>query len=153
MTIDVRLAETDADRRASWSIREQVFIGEQGIEEAIERDGLDELAWHFVAWEGDTPCGTARVLGVDDEHRLVSASGAAIVKIGRMAVLPAWRRRGIGRRLLDCAIDFARAHGARRAELSAQEYVVAFYEAAGFAVSGAAYVEAGIPHRHMTRTL
>ncbi len=153
MTIDVRLAETDADRLASWNVREQVFIGEQGIDEAIERDGLDGLAWHFVAWEADTPCGTARVLGVDHEHRLVAAAGATVVKIGRMAVLPAWRRRGIGRRLLDYAIDFARTSGAKRAELSAQEYVVAFYEAAGFAASGAPYEEAGIPHRHMTRTL
>jgi predicted GNAT family N-acyltransferase len=153
MTIAVRLAENAADRLASWKIREQVFIGEQRIAEAIERDGLDDVAWHFIAWDGVAACGTARVLGVDDDDRIIAPAGARVVKIGRMAVLATERRRGIGRRLLDAALDFARTNGAEQAELSAQEYVVGFYERAGFTVSGDRYDEAGIPHRHMSRRL
>ena len=151
--IDVRLAESSAERRASWKIRERVFIGEQAIAEAIERDGFDEIAWHFVAWDGPSACGTARVLGLGEEHAIVSPDGAEVVKIGRMAVLPELRRHGIGRLLLDAALDLARARGAARAELSAQEYVVPFYERAGFIVSGERYEEAGIPHRWMSRQL
>ena len=151
MTIEVRLAESAADRRASWKIRERVFIGEQQIAEAIERDGLDELAWHFVAWDGSAACGTARVFGLDGDHRPIAPSGAKVIKIGRMAVLPEQRRHGIGRLLLDAAIDHARAHGIDTAELSAQEYVVPFYERAGFVASGDRYEEAGIPHRWMSR--
>jgi len=153
MNIVVRVAESTADRDACWRIREQVFIGEQGIAEAIERDGLDDLAWHLVARDGDTAVGTARVIGLDAEHRPAPPGAARIAKIGRMAVLPPQRRRGIGRRLLDGALELAQRHGLVRAELSAQQYVVAFYERAGFCAEGEPYLEAGIPHRRMSLEL
>ena len=153
MSVVVRRAESGEERLAAWRIRQRVFIGEQGIAEAIERDGLDDLAWHFVAWEDETAVGTARVVGLDGCNRPVPPAGAAAVKIGRMAVLPSKRRLGIGRQLLDAALEVAREKGLCRAELSAQEYVVAFYEQAGFRVEGDPYVEAGIPHRRMSRDL
>ncbi len=153
MTVVVRTAESPEERLAAWRIRERVFIDEQGIAEAIERDGLDDIAWHFVAWDGETAVGTARVIGLDVCHRPVPPAGAAVVKIGRMAVLPSKRRLGIGRRLLDAALALAREKALHRVELSAQEYVVGFYERAGFRVEGDPYVEAGIPHRRMSREL
>jgi len=70
-----------------------------------------------------------------------------------MAVLPTKRRLGIGRQLLAAALELARHHGIARAELSAQEYVVPFYERAGFRTEGKRYEEAGIPHRRMSRPL
>src|SRR5262249_47292899 len=111
MSVVVRTAETPAERLAAWRIRERVFIGEQGIAEAIERDGLDDIAWHLVAWESDTAVGTARVVGIDGRNRPVPSAAATAVKIGRMAVLPSRRRLGIGRRLLDAALDLARQKG------------------------------------------
>ena len=153
MSVVIRIAESGADRLASWRVRERVFIAEQGIAEAVERDGFDDIAWHLVAWEGEEPVGTARVVGLDAEHRFVPPERAAAVKIGRMAVLPAKRRRGIGRQLLDRALQLARRHGITRAELSAQEYVVPFYERGGFHSEGERYEEAGIPHRRMSRAL
>jgi predicted GNAT family N-acyltransferase len=153
MSVVVRTAESREERLAAWRIRERVFIDEQGIAEAIERDGLDDIAWHFVAWDGETAVGTARVIGLDGCNRPVSPAGAAAVKIGRMAVLPSKRRLGIGRRLLDAALELARQKALPRAELSAQEWVVGFYERAGFRVEGDPYVEAGIPHRRMSRAL
>ena len=149
----VRLAESAEDRLASWTVREQVFVREQGIDESLERDDLDELAWHFVAWVDAAAVGTARVFGLDAEHRPVRPTSARVAKIGRMAVLPYKRRLGIGRTLLDAAIEHARLHDVVRAELSAQEYVVPFYEQAGFRVEGDVYLEAGIAHRHMVRRL
>jgi predicted GNAT family N-acyltransferase len=153
MSVVIRSAATAADRLASWRLRELVFIGEQGISEDVERDGLDDLAWHLVAWDGEEPVGTARVLGLDAEHRPVPPEQAAIAKIGRMAVLATKRRLGIGRRLLGAALELARRHGIARAELSAQEYVVPFYERAGFRAEGERYEEAGIPHRRMSYSL
>jgi predicted GNAT family N-acyltransferase len=153
VNVVIRSAATAADRLASWRLRELVFIGEQGISEDVERDGLDDLAWHLVAWDGEEPVGTARVLGLDAEHRLVRPEQAAVAKIGRMAVLPTKRRLGIGRQLLDAALELARRHGIARAELSAQEYVVPFYERAGFRAEGERYEEAGIPHRRMSCSL
>jgi ElaA protein len=153
VSLVVRVAESPTERLASWGLREQVFIDEQGIAESIERDGLDDVACHLVAWDGAEAVGTARILGLDAEHRPVPLEQAVVVKIGRMAVRPVNRRCGIGRRLLDAALDLARRRGIERAELSAQEYVVSFYERAGFRCEGGIYEEAGIPHRQMTRAL
>ena len=153
MNVVIRVAESAVDRFASWSLRERVFIAEQGIAEAIERDGLDDVARHLVAWEATEPVGTARIIGLDGEHRPVAFDSATVAKIGRMAVLPAKRGLGIGRRLLDAALELARRQGIARAELSAQAYVVPFYERAGFCVEGERYEEAGIFHRKMSRSL
>ena len=153
MSVTIRIAESAADRLACWRIRQRVFIDEQGIGEDVERDGFDDVAWHLAAWDGDTAIGTARVLGLDRAHRVVRPMRGTIAKIGRMAVLPAERRRGIGRRLLEAALDLARREGIGRAELSAQEYVVPFYLRAGFRVEGERYEEAGIAHRRMGREL
>ncbi len=153
MSAVVRVAESPVERLASWGLRQQVFIDGQGIAESIERDGLDDIACHLIAWDGGEAVGTARLLGIDAEHRAVPLERAVVVKIGRMAVRPVNRRCGIGRRLLDAALELARGRGIERAELSAQEYVVSFYEHAGFHCEGGVYEEAGIPHRRMTRAL
>ena len=153
MSAVVQLVESPEDRVASWTIRERVFIREQGIDKSLERDHLDEIAWHFLARVEGVPVGTARVFGLDADHRPIPPSGAPVVKIGRMAVLPDTRRRGVGRALLDFVVSLAKRRGAVRAELSAQEYVVPFYERAGFIAEGDAYAEAGIRHRRMARGL
>jgi predicted GNAT family N-acyltransferase len=153
VSVTIRIADCAADRLACWRIRERVFIEEQRIAEDVERDGLDDIAWHLAAWDGDQAVGTVRVLGIDAEQRVVRPARGTIAKIGRMAVLPSDRRRGIGRRLLEAALDLARREGIERAELSAQEYVVPFYARAGFRIEGEAYEEASIPHRKMSREL
>lgn len=131
---------------ASWAeredilrdIRRQVFVEEQEIPRELEWDGLDEEATHFLALdEAGTGIGTARFL----------PSG----QIGRMAVLPPHRGHGVGRMLLDAAVEHGRANGYYGVFLHAQEYVSAFYDKAGFAVAGSPFVEAGIPHVKMTR--
>jgi predicted GNAT family N-acyltransferase len=153
VSIVVRCAESAADRLDAWRIRERVFLREQGIDEQLERDGLDDVAWHLVAWDDGAAVGTARVLGLDDDGRPILPETARVAKIGRMAVLPEKRRLGIGRQLLEAALDLCRRHGFERAELSAQEYVAPFYERAGFRSEGQGYLEAGIPHRHMSRPI
>ena len=128
----------DAARLAE--VRRVVFIGEQGVPEAMEWDEYDAVSDHWLALAEDgTPIGCARLL--PDGH------------IGRMAVLPAWRGRGIGRALLAAVTSAARARGVRTLRLSAQTHAVAFYTRAGFAAEGDEYEEAGIPHVAMRRDL
>jgi predicted GNAT family N-acyltransferase len=70
-----------------------------------------------------------------------------------MAVLPAWRGRGVGRALLATVLEFARARGHRVARLSAQTQAADFYRRAGFVAVGDPYEEAGIPHVAMEKIL
>ena len=128
----------DAGRLSA--IRRAVFIEEQGVPEALEWDADDAGALHLLATRADgTPIGCARLL--PDGH------------IGRMAVLPAWRGRGVGRALLAAAIRLARAQGHAAILLSAQTHAAEFYADAGFTVVGDPYEEAGIPHIAMQKCL
>jgi len=125
------------------AIRTQVFIQEQNVPENLEWDGEDAQATHILAWDkAGQAIGTARLLLHD-----------TLAHIGRMAVLPQWRRQGVGSALLACAIDAARSRGARTAFLNAQTTAVPFYLRAGFAVEGQEFLDAGIPHLCMTRSL
>jgi len=121
-------------------LRRTVFIDEQGVPEALEWDADDAGATHLLALtEAGQAIGCARLL--PDGH------------IGRMAVLPTWRGRGVGRALLAAAVEAARLHGHTMLRLSAQTHAADFYVGAGFVAIGAEYEEAGIPHVAMRMPL
>ncbi|WP_447971941.1 GNAT family N-acetyltransferase [Nitrospira sp. Kam-Ns4a] len=121
-------------------IREAVFIQEQGVPVELEWDGLDPSCVHALVRSPEgTPIGTARM----------RPDG----KIGRMAVRPAWRRRGVGTALLDALLREAGRRGLVEVTLDAQTRAIGFYRKRGFAATGAVFLDAGIPHRTMHRTL
>lgn len=132
------LREVDWQHEATrlGAVRRQVFIVEQGVPEALEWDEHDSVSQHWLALdENETPIGCARLL--PDGH------------VGRMAVVSAWRGRGVGTALLKAAIDAAQRNRCACLRLSAQCHAVGFYRRAGFTTRGAVYPEAGIPHQAM----
>lgn len=67
------------------------------------------------------------------------ASNAHVLMVKGLAVAPAARRRGLGRRLMDAAVREATARGARRLTLrvfAPNEAARRLYEACGFEVEG-----------------
>jgi|TARA_B110000196_G_C21068390_1_gene626148 predicted GNAT family N-acyltransferase len=137
---DIREAGWETDGDVLQDIRRRVFIIEQHVPKDEEWDGQDEKGWHFIATEkDDVPIGTARLL----------PSG----QIGRMAVLEEYRRHGVGRALLEQAIEKARHLGMQDLFLHVQLHALHFYEAVGFSLEGEEFIEAGIAHRKMTLVL
>ncbi len=140
MTAQVRIvpARWPEDAEALRAVRRPVFVVEQGVEETLEWDGRDAEADHLLALdEGQRPLGTVRL----------ERDG----KIGRMAVLAPRRGTGIGSRLLRGALARARERGLERVYLHAQEHALTFYHRHGFVSEGPRFLEAGIPHYHMSR--
>ena len=131
----IKLLSWDEARSYASPIRFTVFCEEQGVPRAIELDEQDSASIHAVVFDGKTPVATGRLL--PDGH------------IGRMAVLKAWRNRGLGGLMLRKLIERAKARGDREVALSAQVHAVAFYRAHGFAEEGSEYLEAGIRHQAM----
>jgi predicted GNAT family N-acyltransferase len=126
------------------AIRHQVFQQEQGVAEDQEFDGLDETASHLLAYLDKMPIGTLRIRQLDPET----------VKIERLAVLKSARGLGIGRQLMEKAIDLVAANPNRQKILiHAQVYIQELYEKLGFEVSGDRFDEAGIPHVKMIKRL
>jgi predicted GNAT family N-acyltransferase len=140
--VDVDLVTNERQREQAFEIRRRVFQDEQGVSADEEFDADDERATHVLAVAGDTPVGTGRIVFHAD-----------YAKIGRMAVLQAWRRRGVGREVIDALTRVAVDRGVARLILHAQVQAIPFYTALGFHIVGDEFVEAGIPHRRMERTV
>jgi len=138
-TITISLGDWTALRADAGRIRVAVFVEEQGIPIELEWDAADASSLHAVAYDGESPVGTGRLLA--DAH------------IGRMAVLPGHRRGGLGGMILEALVAEAAARGHPEVELSAQVYVRAFYERHGFVAFGPVYDDAGIAHQSMRRVL
>lgn len=125
---------------AAGKVRETVFVAEQGVPAEMEYDRWDPNSLHALArGPAGEAVGTGRLL--PDGH------------IGRMAVLQGWRNRGVGTMLLLHLMDAARRRGIERLALNAQLSAEAFYRRFGYAREGAEFMDAGIPHVRMTRTL
>ena len=136
----ILIADWAHDQARLSRVRRAVFIDEQGVPEDMEWDTDDAGAVHLLAVDGaGQAIGCARLL--PDGH------------VGRMAVLPAWRGRGVGRALLAAVLDMAQARGHTTLRLSAQTHATGFYERAGFVALGREYEEAGIPHLAMQKNL
>ena len=82
----------------------------------------------FCAVEGDAVVGEIMLLPELNENRLI---------IDSFHVSRAFRRRGIGRRLVETAADYARGHGASAlyASCCSAEETIDFYKAMGFRLS------------------
>lgn len=121
-------------------VRRKVFIEEQGIDPALEWDAQDATAVFAIALDAqDQVIGTGRLLSTG--------------KIGRMAVLPEFRRQGVGTALLLHLLMLAKQHGLQQVMLAAQQSVTGFYLKQGFTTVGPPHVEVGIPHQNMQRAL
>ncbi len=149
---NIRIRKTDwtHDAPGLAAIRRTVFIEEQHVPEDMEWDGQDAASTHFIA---DDPL--ADPAAKDPIHG--STVGCVRLlptgQISRLSVLENRRTEGVGRALLDAAINEARTRNLREVFLHAQTHATSFYEAAGFSVDGGIFMEAGIPHRLMVKTL
>jgi len=131
---------------AAFAVRFPVFVQEQRVpaeEEIDEHDRTDAEARHALVRDRDEPVATGRYYRLD----------GTTAQVGRMAVLPEYRRRRIGRQLLDALVDDARQRGFARVALNAQDHAVAFYAKAGFTPFGETLVECDILHQPMELAL
>lgn len=148
--IVVRAVADEAELFQALAIREIVFIEEQGVPQALERDADDDVAYHVLAFGGGHALATGRL--VEDAQPPPGESGRW-GRVGRMAVLKASRDRGIGRRVLGALEAEAARRGLVGLTLHAQVHAMPFYERHGYRAEGAIYLEAGIPHVDMKKRL
>ena len=134
----VRLA-TGEEMDRVFALRHEVFVVGQGVPEELERDELDAVSDHAVAYVDGVLVGTGRLLPT--------------ATVGRMAVAESARGLGVGAAVLAVLEDRARERGFTAIELHAQVHAVGFYDRAGYVPFTDVYLEAGIEHRSMRKEL
>ena len=128
---------------AILALRSKVFIVEQHCI-YNDVDGKDQAAFHLMGLEKDELIAYTRILSPG----VVYPDPA----IGRVVTLPAKRRSGLGRELMDRSIERCESlFGKTSITLSAQIYLKNFYESLGFFAIGNEYLDDGIPHVKMRR--
>ena len=138
----VRRARSADEMSAAVALRHDVFCVEQGVPEWEELDGRDQDGIHLVAVAAGELLGTCRLVRI-----------GRTIQFSRLAVRFDARRRGIATALLALADEEAQTLGAKRLVLHAQTYAIQLYENAGYRPRGRAFVEAGIEHVAMEKTV
>lgn len=124
-------------------VRRSVFHIEQGVDPSFDFDGKDETADHILAYVENQPVGTVRVRYLDHQT----------AKIERLAVLSDFRGQGIGKLLMEEALNIAAKKRINTVVIHAQDYVKSLYLKLGFLPEGERFDEAGIPHVKMIKSL
>lgn len=136
--ISYKKVETAEELQGAFHVRQLVFTKEQGIDPNADLDTQDIYATHFIALRDGKIIGTARVF-LDGEK----------AKIGRLVVLKEERKHGVGRKLMELAIEHAKKNNAKLVISSCQIRKFPFYEELGYVKKGEKYLQVDIPHVKM----
>jgi predicted GNAT family N-acyltransferase len=104
---------------------------------------LESTAFHFGAFENGTMLGTLMFAIVDDEPETL--------RMRQVAVDFNTQSKGVGKKLVTYAEDFAIREGYQSIRLHARDTAVPFYLALGYEKVGDMFVEVGIPHQEMVK--
>lgn len=125
------------------TIRYKVFVDEQKVPADLEIDEFEDSSLHLVLYEKNKPIATARIYELAD----------AVYKVQRVAVLKDYRNSGIGTRLMEEIEQKAEMHKAKTLTLGSQNTAIPFYKKLGYQVASKEFMDAGIPHHTMVKTL
>lgn len=124
-------------------LRFDVFVVEQACiySELDGQDALSSTHHVFAAQSDGNVIAAARILAPDATRP---------VRIGRVAVAPEFRGKGLSYELMDRVMKYCEStYPAAVIELSAQVGVEKFYQRYGFKIVSDEYLDDGIPHWDM----
>ncbi len=123
-------------------LRNEVFVVEQNCVYQ-DTDNKDQKAWHIFIKENEEIIAYARVFKPGDYFEKAS--------IGRVVVNPKFRGQEFGKKIMNDSINFIKKLGFDEIEISAQTYLLKFYNELGFNRVGEEYLEDGLPHCKMIK--
>lgn len=126
-------------------LRSQVFVVEQACP-YLDIDAQDQASIHLWAEnEAQKIVAYLRILPKTAERKNVM--------IGRVVVHPDFRKHGLAKTLLQDGFHWIQTHwGDAPIEISAQSYLLKFYQSLGFEQISETYLEDNIEHLDMLKT-
>ncbi len=125
-------------------LRSEVFVVEQNCAYQ-DLDGKDHKALHIYATDSNNNIAAyARAFKANDYFEVAS--------FGRVVVNKKFRNKGLGHTLVANTIKAIQDHYNEQViKISAQTYLIRFYNQHGFIETGEPYLEDGIPHISMIK--
>lgn len=142
-----RRAESAAEAAVHADIRRAVFVAEQGLFEATDRDehDADPTVHHVLGFVDGVAVGTVRLYRVPAEE-----PGERLWKGDRLAVLREARHVGLGAPLVRHAVATAAAVGGDRMIAYVQLANVVFFRRLGWSTLGEPFSYVDQPHQKMS---
>ena len=125
------------------AIRHEAFVIGRGVPVEVELDGRDNTLTHFCMYDENTLVSYLRAEDMGD----------GMMHIGRVATKESERGKGHGRVLFDFVFNYAKENGFKYVEVSAVHTAVGFYKKLGFIAEGDFYLETGVNHIYMKKSL
>ncbi|WP_182200012.1 GNAT family N-acetyltransferase [Paraliobacillus salinarum] len=126
----------------AFSVRTNVFVHEQQVPEAIEKDSLDQQATHFVGYIDNKPVAAAR-------YRIE----LDYAKLERICVVKAFRGQSLGKELILHIEKSLLQKGVGKVKLGAQTHAELFYLKLGYQTASSVFLDADMPHVMMEKQL
>lgn len=126
----------------TMALRQLVFVVEQDCP-YLDADGKDQASWHMMGYKNEELVAYSRVMpkGISYEK---------YCSIGRVVTAQSVRREGVGKTLMEHSISWCKKlFPAEGVKISAQSYLLKFYQSFAFQPVGEEYMEDGIPHTAM----
>lgn len=124
-------------------VRQEVFVLEQECL-YLDADGKDRKSFHLMGFDAKELVAYARIVEPGISYKEVS--------IGRILSVKRTRGTGVGIELMQQALSQIEQHyGNIPVRISAQSYLLTFYQKFGFESTGKEYLEDEIPHTEMLR--
>ncbi|RMG20270.1 MAG: GNAT family N-acetyltransferase [Bacteroidetes bacterium] len=135
MQCTITQATEAADLQQCLQIRQRVFVEEQGIPAELDRDGLDGQALHVLVWAEQEVAGTGRLLPLSGGRG----------HIARIAVLPPFRGRGLGKKIVTKLEKLAQSVPLKEVVLDCHSHLQQFYAQMGYTPTG----KTSMVHTHL----
>jgi len=130
---------------AILQLRNEVFVVEQNCV-FQDADDKDQESYHLMGFFENKLVAYTRLVPPGYIYEQAS--------IGRVVTSPAIRKGGAGRELMKQSIDYIYTmFGKQPIKIGAQFYLKAFYESFGFKQSSDIYLEDGIEHIYMVKSI
>lgn len=140
----MKMVTTAYDGMSASYIRFSVFVEEQGVPLDLEMDGSDQTATSFLMFLDNVPIGTLRYVRLNE----------STLQLGRIALLRPYRGLGYGKALMAWFDTYALSIFKKvTLTLHAQVHAQTFYEACGYTPQGDVFLEAGIEHIEMIKSV
>lgn len=134
------IVKTQQELDECFALRLKVFADEQGFDPALDIDEVDDYATHIRLEMDGKIVATARIFNQNGDDI-----------IGRICIDLQYRKRGLGREIIEYAENIMIKNGVKRIVLGAQLHAAPFYEKCGYHRVGKIYLDEGKDHIKMIK--
>jgi predicted GNAT family N-acyltransferase len=138
----VEIVQTINQLQEAFRVRTLVFVEEQKVPAEEEIDQHEEEAIHFLLVHEGKSVGAGRFRELDQKG-----------KVERICVLSSVRGKGAGKVIMEAIESYAQSQMIPTLKLNAQTQAIPFYEKLGYTIVSDEFLDAGIPHKTMEKSI